>query len=137
MSEIKVTEIINDQSIKEELKDIKKMIYGLKDELKGLIEIQQKLVHERLNAPIPAAPVTEKSSNKKQITISKDMNSIVLTGNTFDYNSIIKETAKENNTSARWESSKKAWILNEECLDDLIKKFENAGLDRDTDFIVK
>lgn len=134
-----MSETKDSDHIKEELKCIKKMITDLKDEFKGLIEIQQKLVHERLNAPTPAAPVSvvEKSNNKKLITISKDMNSIVLTGNTFDYNSLIKETAKENDTSAKWESSKKAWILNEECLDDLIKKFENAGLYRDTDFIVK
>lgn len=122
----------------EDIKEIKTMILSLKDELKGLIEIQQKLVHERLGAPIPPPPtnVSEKQNNKI-ITITKDINSILVTGNTYSYNSLIKECAKDRNTSAQWNASKKAWILNEDCLEDLVKKLENSGLNKETDFVVK
>ena len=127
----------NDE-IKNELKEIKKMITSLKNELKGLIEIQQKLVHERLSAPIPPPPSSSaEKTNNKIITISKDLGNIVITGNTYNYNSVIKESAKDNDTNAQWNSSKKAWIMKEECLETLIKKFTEAGLNSDTDFVIK
>lgn len=121
-------------SIEQELKEIKNMLLSFKDELKGLIEIQQKLIHERLGAPVPT---TVEKVNNKIITITKDLNTILLTGNTYAYNSIIKDSAKECNTNAQWNSSKKAWILNEDCLDNLVKKFKDAGLVQDTDFVIR
>lgn len=124
--------------VKEEIKEMKTIILSLKDELKGLVEIQQRLIHERLGAPTPLPPANNTDRiNNKIITISKDLNSILLTGNTYAYNSIIKDAAKECNTTAQWNSSKKAWVLNEECLDNVIKKFIDSGLVRDTDFVIK
>lgn len=42
--------------IKYSLIEIKSLIKDFKRNLKGLVEIQQRLVHERLGVPVPQAP---------------------------------------------------------------------------------
>jgi hypothetical protein len=116
------------------LAEIKSLVKDFKKNLKGLVEIQQRLVHERLSVPIPPSPKEygEESSHKPKITITSiDGDRIRIAGNTFDFRTAIK-----NAGTAKWEGGTKSWSLSSECLDQLIQNLEAVNLVRDTDFSV-
>jgi hypothetical protein len=123
------------EDLKNELTEVKTIVKGFKKELKGLVEIQQRLVHERLSAPLPPPPkeygeeITTKGA-KINIT-SIDGDRIRISGNTFDFRTAIK-----NAGIAKWEGGTKSWSLPSECLDQLIQNLEAVNLVRDTDFSV-
>lgn len=121
--------------LKKELTEIKTIVKGFKNELKGLVEIQQKLIHERLGVPIPPSPkeYNEETSVKlpKINIISIPDNYIRVAGNTFDFKSAIKDAGY-----AKWEQTTKSWSLPTNCLDKLISNFETLGLVRDVDFSI-
>ena len=121
--------------IKSELAEIKTMIKDFKKNLRGLVEIQQRLVHERLGVPVPVSPKEygEESTSKpvKINIISIDDNRIRISGNTFDFKTPIKEAGQ-----AKWEQGTKSWSLPADCLDQLIKNLEAVNLVKDTDFSV-
>lgn len=111
------------------------------DKFKGLIEIQQRLIHERLGAPIPApipaptqvasASVTSTNDNSKKISLCKyNDDKFYVKGNTFEYNNLIKLVATENNEKAKWEPApSKFWILPNNCLNSLIEKFDELNVE--------
>lgn len=120
-------------SIQKELSEIKELIKGFKHELKGLIEIQQRLVHERIGAPIPPSPSVEepiKKSTKINILVTGD--NCKVSGNTFDYRDTIKSVGH-----VKWEQETKSWVLSSSCLESLISGLESRNLVKDTDFIIK
>lgn len=119
--------------MKAELSEIKAIIKDFKKNLKGLVEIQQRLVHERLKVAIPPSPQEYggESNLKVKINITcAEGNKIKVSGNTYD----IKDTIK--NTGGKFESSTKSWLLPFDCLDQLVKNFEAINLVKDTDFSV-
>jgi hypothetical protein len=124
------------EELRNDVAELKKIVLQMKDEFKGLVEIQQQLIHGRLGAPVPAPVSTVEKQSNKTITILQDLGKLVVTGNTYNYNSLIKESAKDNDMSAVWNGSKKAWELNERCLDTLVNKLEEAGLKKNSDFVV-
>ena len=120
--------------IKYSLIEIKSLIKDFKRNLKGLVEIQQRLVHERLGVPVPQAPKEygEEPVSKAKINIvSLDSDRIRVSGNTFDYKSAIKEAG-----ISKWEQATKSWSGPLENLDQLIKSLEAVNLVKDVDFIV-
>jgi hypothetical protein len=123
------------EDFKKDLVEIKTIVKGFKNELKGLIEIQQRLVHERLGVPVPAAPKEygeEQTVKTVKINIaSLGSDRIRVSGNTFEFKTAIKDAG-----SAKWEQGTKSWSLPSESLDQLIKNFEDVNLIRDTDFSV-
>jgi len=122
------------EDLKKELIEVKTIVKGFKKELKGLVEIQQRLVHERLNVPVPPPPKEygEETTSKAKINITAiDSDRIRVAGNTFDFKAAIKEAG-----AAKWEQGTKSWSLPSESLDQLIKNLEAVNLVRDTDFSV-
>ena len=121
--------------LKKELTEIKAMIKDFKKNLKGLVEIQQRLVHERLGVPVPASPKEygeEQTAKVAKINIvSIDDDRIRVSGNTFDFKTAIKEAGQ-----AKWEQGTKSWSLPADCLDQLIKNLEAVNLVNGTDFSV-
>lgn len=120
--------------IKKDIAEIKTIVKGFKKELKGLVEIQQRLVHERLGVPVPAAPKEygEEPVNKAKINIvSLGDDRIRVSGNTFDYKSTIKEAG-----ISKWEQATKSWSGPLENLDQLVKALEAINLVKDVDFVV-
>jgi hypothetical protein len=133
------TSIKNDlDEIKKELSEIKTLVKDFKKNLKGLVEIQQRLVHERLGAPVPIPPKEygeETNSKSAGIELSSTADDrIKISGKkSFD----IKETIKESAPSkAKFNASDKSWSIPAEYLDDLITNLEAINLIRDKDFIV-
>lgn len=122
--------------IKNELAEVKTIVKSFKTELKGLVEIQQRLVHERLGVSVPPPPKeygeepTSKTAPKIHIT-SIDSDRIRIAGNTFDFRTAIKDAG-----TAKWEGGTKSWSLPSDCLDKLIKNLEDVNLVRGTDFSV-
>jgi len=128
MSDLKLDEIKN------ELLNTQNMIKDLKKEFKGLIEIQQRLIHERLGVPIPASPKEygEDTNLKNKIEISDFSDGrIKVSGNTFDYKSAIKEAGQ-----AKWEQTTKSWSLPIESLEKLVENFKDLKLVEAKDFVV-
>jgi len=128
-----------DPLIKKEFDEIKNMIKDLKKEFKSLIEIQQRLIHERLGVPVPAPPKeygeessssSSSKSNKIEIT-NFGSDRIKVSGNTFDYKTAIKEAG-----TAKWENASKSWSLPIDALDKLVKNFEGINLVANKDFVV-
>jgi hypothetical protein len=120
--------------LKKELAEIKTIVKGFKKELKGLVEIQQRLVHERLGVPVPLPPKEygEESSSKSKINILPlGDDRIRISGNTFDFKAAIKGAG-----AAKWEQETKSWSLPSNCLDQLVKNFEDLNLVKGTDFSV-
>jgi hypothetical protein len=120
--------------IRKDLAEIKTIVKSFKKELKGLVEIQQRLVHERLGVPVPPAPKEygEEPANKAKINIvSLGEDKIRVSGNTFDFKSTIKEAG-----ISKWEQATKSWSGPLECLDQLISALEAVNLVKDVDFIV-
>jgi hypothetical protein len=117
-------------------------INKIRKDLQGLIEIQQKLIHERLNVSVPPPPKEygvekivsniENNINYK-ITISQfGLDRIKITGKgTFDHKNVIKESGP-----ARWEGELKFWSLPSSCTKTLINKFKDVGLTVDKDICV-
>lgn len=120
------------------INDLKTISKTFKKELKGLVEIQQKLIHERLGVEPPPPPKEygEDSTNNTTKTskidiVSIDADRIRISGNTFDYKSCIK-----NAGNAKWEQSTKSWSLPSNSLDQLISNFESMNLVKNVDFSV-
>ncbi len=114
-------------------------INKIRKDLQGLIEIQQKLIHERLNVSVPPPPKeygVEKIVNNIEnninykITISPfGSDRIKITGKgTFDHKNVIKDSGP-----ARWEGELKFWSLPISCTETLINKFKGVGLIVDKD----
>ena len=121
--------------VMETLVEIKTMIKELKKELRGLIEIQQRLIHERLGVTVPPSPKeygeeTSAKSNKIEITDFSE-GRIKVSGNTFDYKTAIKEAGQ-----AKWENSSKSWSLPASSLNNLVKNLEGLNLVSGKDFVV-
>jgi hypothetical protein len=124
-----------DPLIKKEFDEVKTLIKDVKKEFKGLIEIQQRLIHERLGVAMPPAPKEYgeeigSKSNKIEITDFTE-GRIKVSGNTFDFKSAIKEAGQ-----AKWENSSKSWSLPKDSLENLVKNLENLNLIADKDFVV-
>lgn len=121
--------------IKANLIEIKLLVKEYKKNLKGLVEIQQRLVHERLGVTPPPPPKEygeEETTNKPKINItSLGSDRIRVAGNTFDFKSAIKDAG-----FAKWEQSTKSWSLPSDSLDQLIKNLEAVNLKKDADFSV-
>lgn len=112
--------------------DLKKDILDLKKEFRGLIEIQQRLIHEiRLNVQMPNPPLEYGNDNKKEVVKTSfdekikisnlGSDRIKIEGKTFDYKHLIKSSGY-----ARWESELKVWSLPIESLDILVEKFKQV-----------
>ena len=104
-------------------------INKIRKELQGLVEIQQKLIHVNLNAPLPPLP-KEYSSEKPvetgnfEINIAPFGDRIKVTGKgTFKYKDLIKEIGQ-----VKWEQDLKFWSLPLNLLAPLLKKFSDKGL---------
>ncbi len=123
------------EEIKSDLNEIKTITKEFKKSLKGLVEIQQRLIHERLGVPVPAPPneygeeTTAKTAKINIISIADDR--IRVSGNTFDFKAAIKEAG-----FAKWEQGTKSWALPSDCLNKLIKNLEAVNLVNGTDFSV-
>ncbi len=127
--------------LKEGQNEIKTMIKGVKQELRGLIEIQKRLIHERLGVPNPPASTEYAQPEGKKIKNIEIKNytdgRISIAGNTFDYNSAIKAAATDNGQRARWEPAPhKLWHMPEDCLDSLVENLRNLDLEEGKDFSV-
>lgn len=118
--------------VRSTLKDLVKEVKDLKKEYKCLIEVQQKLIHERLGVPVPTQPITygETKKNPKIINITRDSNELVITGNTFNHRSLIKDIAKGK---AQWNNDLKGWNIPGEYEDDLIKEFKKINIEYSID----
>jgi len=128
--------------IKESLAEIKTLIKDFKKDLKGLVEIQQRLIHERLGVTAPPPPkeygedtvVVSKAKGKtglKMDIVNLDDNRIRVSGKTYDYMLAIKDSG-----SASFDKESKSWTLPLGSLNKLILNFEAIGLSRDVDFSV-
>jgi hypothetical protein len=130
-----LTKTVNET--RDEVKELKKLLKELRKDFKGLVEIQQKLVHVQLGVAVPSSPVeygedSKSKSNKCKIEITGTTGSTIkISGNTFDIRDIIKESGK-----SKWEQETKSWILPYDCLDIFTSKLEKKGLVKDTDFSV-
>ncbi len=107
-------------------------INKIRIEFQGLIAIQQNLIHTRLNVSVPPPPkeygvektASSTENNNYKIIISQfGHDRIKITGKTFEYKDIIKESGQ-----ARWENDLKGWSLNSSCTETLINKFKGEGL---------
>jgi hypothetical protein len=120
--------------IRDELVKLNKEIVSIRNELRGLIEIQQRLIHERLGVPPPPPPPpvgeSPKKYNSKKIYIKVLGEGVSVSGNTFNHKDIIKQ----------WKNAKfqddKSWLLPSGYLEKLISAFEDNGLKEDIDFFV-
>ena len=128
--------------VKENQADLKKLVSDTKKELRGLIELQQRLIHERLGVAPPAPPVEYAQPEGKkvkniQIIDYKD-GRIGVVGNTYDYNSAIKGAAAVNDERAKWDPAPaKTWHMPANCLDALIENLRALDLEEGKDFEVK
>jgi len=124
--------------IKKDVAEIKTTVKSFKKELKGLVEIQQRLVHERLGAPVPLPPKEygEESSSKSigiELTSTSDDRIKISGKKSFD----IKETVKQSAPSkAKFNAGDKSWSIPSEYLDTLIANLEALNLVKDKDFSV-
>lgn len=110
------------------LDDIQTELRNLKKELKGLVQINQVLIHERLNVPIPPPPKEygEETVVNAKIIIKKSGERASISGkSSFEYKDLIKESA---NGTARFESSSKSWMIDPKYISILVQKLEAKGL---------
>lgn len=124
-------------SLTKDLDEIKSMIKDLKKELRGLIEINQRLIHERLGvtAPPPPKEYGEDSVPVKMEITDAGPGFIKISGSqTYDFKSKIKEAAPTN--IAKWDGPTKSWKMPGQYLDQLIKNLESVNLKKDKDFKV-
>ena len=143
MSESMKNEIIAAiQGISKEILEIRKEIAELSSgvkklseenhhirlENKALVDVQKKLVHERLKVPEPEnraaePPAMSKVAKKQaQVTVTRiSPSQISVGGQSFHYNSWIKAAGP-----ARFEKDSKTWTLPIECLGALEDNFRGA-----------
>lgn len=138
MSNDKILEEIKilNESLKSMETELTLKISNIQKELKGLIEIQQRLIHERLKVPMPPPPtdqseekVTKSSTDCKIQITSFGQDRIRISGNTFDYRPLIKSCG-----TAKWEGELKSWSLPVSSLKTIIEKFKEINLEMDKDF---
>ena len=87
-----------EETVLNKLKKLEDIEALLSERVRSLIEIQQKLIHTSLNAPMPDVPketaaISKKSSSAKATKISIaliDVDSLKVSGKTFDSKDIIK-----------------------------------------------
>lgn len=112
--------------------DIKASCKDIKNKLHGLVEIQTRLIHNQLDAPIPMVPKAATTENKGKngnykIEISLvdgDNGRIKVTGKgTFDYKNVIK-----NAGYATFDKNDKYWSLDKDSLESLVEHLVEAGL---------
>ncbi len=135
MEEIKILS----NSLKSMETELTTKILNIQKELKGLIEIQQRLIHERLKVPMPPPPteygeekVAKSAGSECKIQIvSFGQDRIRISGNTFDYRPLIKSCGP-----AKWEGELKSWSLPVSSLKTIIEKFKEINLEMDKDFKV-
>lgn len=117
---------------KKDIEELKQIIKQMKNDLKGLVEIQQRLIHERLNVPCPPSPIEYVDEPRKKSTIEIKNHSddkIIVSGKTYDVKDAIKLCR------AKFDNDTKSWILNIDSLDVLTEKFKQLGLEEGKDFI--
>lgn len=127
------------EEIKESLNELKTMIKDIRRDFKGLIEIQQRLIHERLNVPMPNPPVeygeesavVSKKKNEGIVISDFSDGRIKITGNTFNYRDTIKSIG-----GSKWEANTKVWSVPSSELEDLVTKLESLKLTNGKDFTV-
>ena len=127
--------------VKENQAELKNLIKNVKKELRGLIEIQQRLIHERLGVTPPAPPKEYGEDPGKKVKNIEIINytpgRIGVVGNTYDYNSAIKSAASDNDERAKWDPApSKVWHMSEKCLGSLIENLRALDLEEGTDFVV-
>jgi hypothetical protein len=140
MSNDKVLEEIKklSESLKSMEIELTLKISGVQKEFRSLVEIQQRLIHERLKVPMPPPPTdyseakTVKSISDYKIQISSfGQDRIRISGNTFDYRPLIKSCGP-----AKWEGELKSWSLPQSSLKTIIEKFKEINLEVDKDIKV-
>jgi len=123
-------------------KDAQANIKTLRQEYKGLVEIQQCLIHEKLGAPTPAYPKEygETSSGTTTKSIGIELTSIAddrikISGKkSFDVKEIVKQSGQ---SKAKFDAADKSWSIPAKYLDDLLKNFQAANLVKDKDYSLK
>lgn len=103
-------------------------------ENKGLIEIQKRLIQERIGVStvVTAANIPTITTDKNKINITKfGEDRIKVEGNTYDRRDIIKSCGQ-----AKWENGDKSWSLPLESLDILVEKLQEAGLEKGNEFVI-
>lgn len=111
----------------------------LDNDLKALISVQQRLIHERLGVPMPAEPTvgicTASATKTNNRTINIDLaenGKIRVSGkNTYDFKDAIK-----GNRMGTFEAGTKTWLVPSSDLSGLISRLEGVGLTDGTDFVV-
>jgi|JI9StandDraft_1071089.scaffolds.fasta_scaffold00916_16 hypothetical protein len=107
-------------------------------ENKGLVEIQTRLIHERLGVQIPVTINTHPTTpaaptvNKNIIEVTNyGIDRVKLVGNTFNKRDLIKSCGQ-----AKWENNDKCWTLPLDLLEVIESKFVESGLQKDVDFVI-
>jgi len=123
--------------IKNMINSLSTKVSEIRQELKGLVEVQQRLIHVQLGAPIPPKPKefgeeTSSSGAKIQISNNTDGKTIKITGKTYDYMACIKECG-----NAKFDKDTKSWNLPIDAVDTLVKKLKSMNLVEEKDFTVK
>lgn len=127
------------ESLKSMEIELTSKISNIQKEFKSLVEIQQRLIHERLKVPMPPPPsdyceekpVKSNSSDYKIQINSFGQDKIRISGNTFDYRPLIKSCGP-----AKWEGELKSWSLPLSSLKTVIEKFKEINLEVDKDIKV-
>jgi len=139
VSEIKATKNstdISNSDLLNELNELKTLVKSLQKEFKGLVEINQRLIHERLGVAPPPPPKEygEESTSKSSKAIEiQDFTKgrIKVSGNTFKYKDSIKDAG-----GCKWEGDIKSWSLPIDSLNKLIINLEDLELVNGKDFVV-
>lgn len=106
-------------------------------ENKGLVEIQARLIHERLGVQVPVTINTHPTTpaptvNKNIIEVTNyGIDRVKLVGNTFNKRDLIKSCGQ-----AKWENNDKCWTLPLDLLEVIESKFVESGLQKDVDFVI-
>jgi hypothetical protein len=140
MSNDKVLEEISklSNSLKSMETELTLKISNIHKEFKSLVEIQQRLIHERLKVPMPPPPtdyseekIVKNNTDYKINITSFGQDKIRISGNTFEYRPLIKSCGY-----AKWEGELKSWSLPLSSLKTVIEKFKEINLEVDKDIKV-
>lgn len=140
----------NFEKVYSELNEIKCMLNSLRDDmrevldkevqLKGLIEINQRLIHEQLGTPNASEVVKsqknvvdekkkkeESGKKRKNVLIEVDGDNLKISGNTFDARVYIKQM-----NGAKWDGPTTSWLVPTDSLTELTQKFKENRIDFET-----
>ena len=114
--------------------NINNKISSLEEKLQGLVEVNNRLVHENIcnkgnnNVIIPSIQTKTTTTESKILIVEKHEDNIKISGKTYTHRSLLREEG------GSWNKSLQAWIFPEDTKDKLLEILKEKEIEHEVKF---